>query len=103
MCLKKIIYKSIKKLNVMKKKNYLVTLCGALLLSAFVLFSCEEEDNKVNPEDICHEKDELWCDDEKGRESGCCENDTPWSDGHGTCYSSQSYCTASGWPCIKCW
>jgi hypothetical protein len=83
----------------MIKKVYLFILCG--LLSAFVMYSCTDDDD-FDYEKSCHDEGQLYCNYEGGK-SGCCDTNVPWTDGHGTCYNSQSYCTASGWSCVKCW
>lgn len=77
---------------------YSVILCGMLLCVPVVFFSCDDDD--FDEEKYCHDQGKLYCGDD--RESGCCEQDVPWTDGHGTCYNSQSYCTASGWACTRC-
>ena len=58
-----------------------------------LLSSCTDDDKNYCPSDA-----PLKCDTGK-----CCQHATPWSDGHGTCYSSQNYCRQSGWNCVKCW
>jgi hypothetical protein len=76
----------------MKSKMCSIIVCGILLISALCI-SCTSD------EEACHDQGDLYCE----GDDGCCASSVPWSDGHGTCYNSQSYCTASGWPCIRCW
>jgi hypothetical protein len=88
---------------IMQKKFIQAVLWGVLLLSPLVFFSCEyDDDTKVRDriEEGCHEDGYVFCDYEG--DYGCCDEDTPWTDGHGTCYSSQSYCRGSGWSCVHC-
>ncbi|MDR0789254.1 MAG: hypothetical protein LBO06_00505 [Bacteroidales bacterium] len=61
---------------IIKFKLYLIVI---LMSAAFCTTSCSSED------------------------SCGCYDDTPWSDQHGTCYSSNYYCHQGGYNCIKCW
>lgn len=83
----------------MKKKNLIIVLTG-VLLSIFIFSSCEDMFDEKSLEESCHDKGWLYCDTGDGK---CCSNDVPYHDGHGTCYSSLSYCRQSGWACTKCW
>ncbi|MDR1341741.1 MAG: hypothetical protein LBK18_00630 [Prevotellaceae bacterium] len=89
----------------MQKKIILAALTGLLLLSPLVFFSCDydEDDTKVRDriEEGCHEDGKVFCDYEG--DYGCCDSDLPWTDGHGSCYNSQSYCRGSGWSCVRCY
>ncbi|MDR1121259.1 MAG: hypothetical protein LBM08_10110 [Dysgonamonadaceae bacterium] len=88
----------------MKRKKILSVFAGLFLLASPVFVSCdfEEDDTKVRDriENGCHEDGHVFCDYEG--DYGCCGSETPWTDGHGTCYNSQSYCRGSGWSCVHC-
>jgi len=76
----------------MKKKNiFLLGLMSVSILFTVAITAC-------NLYDYDCADGYLKC--EKG---GCCEEDVPWTDGHGTCYSSASYCHSGGYNCTKCW
>lgn len=71
----------------MKKRNLCLVL--VLIISSAIVISCQES---------CEDKGMLEC------ESGtCCGPDFPWTDGHGTCYSTVYGCREAGWACTRCW
>ena len=84
----------------MKKKIYSVILCGMLLCVPVVFFSCDD-DVDFDEEAYCHDQGELYCGDD--RKSGCCAQNVPWTDGHGSCYNTLSYCRETGWSCTSCY
>jgi hypothetical protein len=79
----------------MKKKIYSIVLAGTLLLSPAMFFSCDMEDD----EEYCHNKGKLYCE----STNACCSSDVPWTDGHGSCYNTLSYCRETGWACSACY
>ncbi len=84
----------------MKTKIYSIIASSMLMLAALLFFaSCDDVSSGGTTEKYCHDKDLLYCDTDGGK---CCDTSTPWHDGHGTCYSSQSYCRGSGWACVRC-
>jgi hypothetical protein len=82
----------------------LFVFAGALLAASLGFVACEEG-KEINIHDVaeedCHEDGQLFCDYEG--DYGCCDPNTPWTDGHGYCYDTQSYCRGSGWPCVRCY
>jgi hypothetical protein len=88
----------------MKKRKMLFVFAGALLAASLGFVACEYEDD-VDRHDIaekeCHDEGTLFCDYEG--DYGCCESDTPWTDGHGSCYNTLSYCRSTGWSCVSCY
>jgi hypothetical protein len=83
----------------MKKKMYsILLLTGVFAMACTMLYSCTKR--TFDRENDCHEHDQLYC----GKDiEGCCGEGYPWSDGHGTCYNSLSYCRSSGWNCTGCY
>ncbi|MDR2448784.1 MAG: hypothetical protein LBD52_02360 [Prevotellaceae bacterium] len=79
-------------------KKYSVLLIGMLLLSPVVFFSCDINEDDIDYEQMCHDEGKLHCFD-----SYCCPSDTPWTDGHSSCYNTLSYCRQSGWACSACY
>jgi hypothetical protein len=72
----------------MKKKPLFFVL--ALIFISALITSCDDSG--------CEDQGMLECDNGK-----CCDYDVPWNDGHGSCYSSLSYCRETGWACSRCW
>jgi len=67
----------------------LITMIG---LVSVTLGSCDTEQ--------CTDKDyPLWC----SSAEKCCGADTPYNDGHGTCWGSLDACRATGYACEHCW
>ncbi|MDR1847157.1 MAG: hypothetical protein LBR17_03460 [Bacteroidales bacterium] len=74
----------------MKRKHFLFGFVAILMVTGVCLTACDD----INCSDI----GQLDC----GNDT-CCKEDVPWTDGHGSCYSSLSYCRQTGWNCTKCW
>lgn len=67
----------------------IITMIG---LVSVTLGSCDTEQ--------CTDKDyPLWC----SSAEKCCGADTPYNDGHGTCWGSLDACRATGYACEHCW
>ena len=92
----------------MKKINFFSTSKKALValvcsVSFVVLFSACYDDVGTSKK-YCKEQGKLWCPEPNNNDkgAGCCDSSVPWYDGHGTCYSSLSYCRQTGWNCVHC-
>lgn len=71
-----------------------------LLLTIIITHTSCIDDTTEAGKEYCHKKGMLYCSDKEG---GCCDTSVPYTDGHGTCYNTLSYCRQSGWACTKCW
>jgi hypothetical protein len=74
----------------MKKRICSVFFIGMLLLCPLAFVACDDGDDCGTI---------LTC----GDDNGCCPPETPWTDRHGSCYSTLSYCRESGWACVGCY
>lgn len=79
----------------MERLVYSLVVIGMFGLMALGLSSCEKMEREM-----CHDRGMLYCSDKEG---GCCPKEAPWSNGHGSCFNTLSYCRETGYECTKCY
>lgn len=77
----------------MKTTTKRIVFALVMLSATAVLTSCVK--------DIKHCTDDApyYC--KNSSKKGCCSYE--WTDNHGSCYSSLSYCRQTGWSCTACY
>ena len=69
-----------------------LTTITLLFFASLTISSCDTEH--------CTDKDHpLWC----SSAEKCCGPNTPYNDGHGTCWGTLEACRATGYACEHCW
>lgn len=76
----------------MKRILRKIAVVAVVLSSMAVLTSCVKDIKH------CTADKPYYC--KNSSEKGCCAYE--WTDNHGSCYSSLSYCRQTGWNCTAC-
>lgn len=80
--------------------NLILPLSLGLMLSALTIISILTVSLSGCDAEHCKDKDyPLYC----SSADKCCPSGMPYTDGHGSCYSTIEACRTSGYACEHCW